>query len=405
MQVTRDIRPEQFRRNLRARFGARFFAVLIGFSSLAGCSTDSEPYAAYDGDAYPNQRPQYEPNGRLLGYVANRMSDSISVIDLDAMALLGSSPIGRDPVDIDGARHVVLDEERELAYVVLSYPLDIPSAHVEPGQEIPERASYVQALDLTDFRPLGEVRVEPNAEELALSRDRNQLLVSHYDTTRALKLLPASIATIDDPWRMVEGTAAARMALACIAPAALVYSPDDSRAYAICAGEDALAVLETENGTVIARTPTGEAVANKSYALSLAPSGQQLLVSNQLTRAVTLFAARDEPQLLRTIFLPGIPFFAAWLSATEVIVPLRDGSGAARVNVETGEVLHATVYANEDCENPGEARLSADGRVFLACEGDHYRPGSVVQLDAQTLEILATVTVGIYPDRLALREP
>lgn len=386
-------------------FGARLVAVLIAAGALAGCSTENEPYAAYAGDAYPNLRPRYEPDGRLFGYVANRMSDSISVIDLDSMTVLGSAPVGRDPVDIDGPRHVVLDEERALAYVVLSYPLDIPSAHVQPGQEIPERASYVQALGLTDLRPLGEVRVEPNAEELALSWGRNQLLVSHYDTTRALKMLPASIATIDEPWRMVEGAATARPVLACIAPAALAYSPDDARAYAVCAGDDGLAVLETSNGTVIARTPTGEAVANKPYALSMHPAGQQLLVANQLTRAVSLFTATDEPQLVRSIPLPGIPFFAAWLSGSEVVVPLRDASGAARVNVETGEVLQATTYPIADCENPGEARLAADGRLFLVCEGDHYRPGAVVQIDAQTLEILTAVSVGIYPDRLALREP
>ena len=39
------------------------------------------------------------------------------------------------------------------------------------------------------------------------------------------------------------------------------------------------------------------------------------------------------------------------------------------------------------------------------CEGNHYAPGAVVELDPQTLEIKARVEVGLYPERLTLLEP
>jgi hypothetical protein len=35
----------------------------------------------------------------------------------------------------------------------------------------------------------------------------------------------------------------------------------------------------------------------------------------------------------------------------------------------------------------------------------HYELGAVVQLHPETLEIVARVPVGVYPDRLALRAP
>ncbi|HEY3496105.1 MAG TPA: hypothetical protein VGK73_15510, partial [Polyangiaceae bacterium] len=39
--------------------------------------------------AFPNRRGAFAADGRLLGYVANRFSDDVSVVDLDAMQELG----------------------------------------------------------------------------------------------------------------------------------------------------------------------------------------------------------------------------------------------------------------------------------------------------------------------------
>jgi len=106
-------------------------ALLIVSLELAACSSGERTIADYEGEpAYPNQRGSYQAGGRLLGFVANRMSDTISVLDLDSMTRLGSVPIGRDPVDVDGPRHVVLDARRRLGYVALSYPLSVQSVHV-----------------------------------------------------------------------------------------------------------------------------------------------------------------------------------------------------------------------------------------------------------------------------------
>ncbi len=108
------------------------------------------------------------------------------MLDLDAMTLLGTVPVGRDPVDIDGPRHVVLDEANELAYVVLSYPFSDPSPHAA-AQGAQQRFGYVEALQLSDLSVAGDLRVDPNADEIAFSSPNGLLSVSHYDTTLALQ--------------------------------------------------------------------------------------------------------------------------------------------------------------------------------------------------------------------------
>jgi hypothetical protein len=50
-------------------------------------------------------------------------------------------------------------------------------------------------------------------------------------------------------------------------------------------------------------------------------------------------------------------------------------------------------------------KVSQGGRVFLVCDQNRFSPGRIAELDPENLEVLATVDVGIYPDRLALLEP
>src|SRR3954468_19471090 len=105
-------------------------------------------------DAYPNRRANFASAGCTLGYVANRESDSVSVLDLDSFDELGQVPVGRDLVDSDGPRHVVVDAEAQELYLVLSYPDSIQSPHAAANSSGP-RSGYLVALALDDLRPLG----------------------------------------------------------------------------------------------------------------------------------------------------------------------------------------------------------------------------------------------------------
>jgi len=379
--------------------------------ALGGCSSGSQTIEEYDGEpAYPNQRPSFQANGRLLGFVANRMSDTISVLDLDAMTRLGSMPVGRDPVDVDGPRRVVLDPARGVGYVALSYPLALQSVHLAIENEL-SKAGYVQAFSLDDLRPLGELRVDQAASELSLSADGSLLAVSHYDTLRSisnkdLDARRARLALIDPADAMTSGSATAKMIPVCVVPASIVLSKDESRAFVACTGEDSLAVVDVALGSVVGSVRAGDIAVNKPYAMVADPTGSRLAVSNQVAATVVAFTATDSPELLWSARLSaGVPFFAGWISDGTLVAPVQEPSGAALIDAGTGAILREVAYAERDCLNPSEVQRSASGRVFLVCEGSHFAPGAVVELDRETLAVIARVDVDLWPDRLTLLEP
>jgi len=373
-----------------------------------------------DGDdatgAFPSRRPSFEPVGRRLGYVANRNSDTVSVLDLDSMTLLGSVPVGRGPVDIDGPRHVVLDPADGLAYVALSYPNSNESVHAL-SHGATQRSGYVQALNLLDLSVAGDLRVDPSATEIAFSATTGRLAVSHFDLFRALnsdlEARRANLVLVDPGSAIERGNAEPRRLPLCAAPAALAFDGDGARVFVACTGEDSIAVVDSASGEVLSRVPAGKADVNKPYAMVLDPARERLLVSNQVSFSVSVFDLSDTPNLLTTLtrqndpatFASGVPMFATLLSDTTLAVPLQFPNGAALFDVSSGEQLLEIQYSDADCTNPSEFSVSSDGRLRLVCEGDHYRPGAVVEVDPNTLEIISSVTVELYPDRMSILEP
>jgi hypothetical protein len=131
-----------------------------------------------------------------------------------------------------------------------------------------------------------------------------------------------------------------------------------------------------------------------------------LLVSNLESETVALFSTRDElPERLWVTQVLGTPFFAAWLDAERLVVPLQAPSGAAMLDAASGELTREVSFTPGDCLNPHEAVVSSDGRLFLVCEGDRASPGTLVELDPDSLEVTSRLELGVYPDRLLLLEP
>jgi YVTN family beta-propeller protein len=381
---------------------------LLGCAASQGADATPEPEAS--SPAFPRRGTRFERGGRLLGYVANRRSDSVSVLDLDTMTELGEVPVGRDPVDVDGPRHAVADAQAGALYLVLSYPLvaDSPHAIAQGGGP---RDGYLLELALDDLRPLGSVRLDPSPTELVLSDDRRLLAVSHQDTVLALKNTTdidarrASLALVQATSDMTQSAATLALVPTCVAPAAVTLSGDATRAYVACTGEDALVVVDTSQRLVIARVPAGALPANKPSALTRSPAGTRLALSNQVAQTLVIFSTGDVPAPLATIPVPGVPFFAGFHGEGELLLPLQEPDGVVRVDLTTGAVAAAVTYADDACQNPSDAHFTGDGRIFLVCEGNHYGPGSVVELDPSTLALIARAEVGVYPDRLAVLEP
>ena len=58
-------------------------------------------------------------------------------------------------------------------------------------------------------------------------------------------------------------------------------------------------------------------------------------------------------------------------------------------------------HARSEADLPHVVKVTKEGRVFLVCEGDHVAPGSVVELDRESLAVKMRWHVGVYPDGIA----
>jgi hypothetical protein len=101
----------------------------------------------------------------------------------------------------------------------------------------------------------------------------------------------------------------------------------------------------------------------------------------------------------------GGPYGLGTVGNDTVAVALQNANGAALLDANSGMLLAQVSFTEEQCLNPTAVRASAAGRLYLVCEGDHYTPGTVVELDPSTLEIKASLKVGLYPDRLLILDP
>ncbi len=370
--------------------------------AICACGQTAEPVDAEP--AFPNLRQQYVPTGQTWGYVANRWDDTVSIVNLDTFTVVGRVPIGRDPVVVDGPRHLIQLPSQEAFFTVLSYPHEVVSPHVvEFGGSI--RAGYVQMLDAVDFRSLGEARADVRAADAALAPDGSQLAIVHYDTLRSIEeeqldARRTDVLLVDDPGQLRSGTSNERRIKGCVAAAAITYGKDASRAFVVCTGEDAIGVIDTVSGEMISMVPSGSAPLNKPWTITVDASGSRLLVANQQANTVSVLTADDSPVLLATGDAPGQPYQATWLGDDEFVIAMQQPNATSRINAASGETLATIQYRSDECENPHEPVYVPDGRLFLVCEGDHYSPGAAVQLDAGTLEVVGRVELGLYPERM-----
>ena len=379
-------------------------AALLG---ALGCSSDGGSEKVVD--AYPNRRPTLQSPGHALGYVANRLSDSVSVLDLDAGQLIGAAPVGRDPVDTDGPWHVVVEPAAGLAFMAYSYPDSNVSPHAASNGNN-GRLGYVAAFELSDFAPRGEVRLDVTPADVALSPDGGTLAVSHYDTLKALagdspESRRANVAFVA-PAELAAGTATPKRVSACAAPSSIVFGKDDSRLFVACTGDDTLSVIDWRQGQVLASVKAGDFPVNKPYGLSKNESADRLLVTNQVANSVVEFSTQDTPELLSIAHVDGVPAFAEFLAGdAEYIVALQNPDGGARIDAASGNVLVSRSYSTTECERPSAPRRLKNGRWFMVCQGSGYTPGGLVELDPNTLAVSNPIALGLLPERIEVVEP
>jgi DNA-binding beta-propeller fold protein YncE len=383
----------------RAALGRVAVAITAGVLAF-GCSSPED--AATTGEAFPNRRePFVLPEGDF-GITSDNGSDTLTLLDLEALTVIGAAPVGRDPVDRDGPHHLALDRAAGVVFVALAYPVPpvAPGPHAAHGAS--QRAGYVQKLALDDLRPLAEARVETNPGDIVLSEDGKLLAVSHFDLERALRNREL------DP---NAGDLAPRLVTTCVAPHAVALSrPRGEFAFVACYGEDALAVVATGDPEAEPeRVSVGPGGSPGSplygpYAAVLSNGGELVAVSNTLSGDVRLFSTAERVFRDTPLVPTGTPFFAAWSDDDRVLfVPTQNADGLEAFDAESGERLRRRSFAADECTLPHEVTFGSDpARLFVVCEGDHETPSVVLALDSETLETVATLPVGVYPDRLVV---
>jgi DNA-binding beta-propeller fold protein YncE len=382
-----------------------FFA--LGCSD-GGVTRVDDPYR---GTPFPTRRPLFREPPELA-VVSNNGDDTLTLIDLAVPELVGSAGVGLDPVELDGPHHVAFDRARAEVLTVLSYPVPpvAPGPHAAHGGS--QRRGVVERLSLADLSPLGTLEVETNPGDIVLSDDGSLLVVSHFDLVRAqtetdLAARRATLALID-PTSVGDG-GAATFVTTCVAPHGVALSrPSGERAYVACYGEDALAIVDTTAPDAVPELVSlgvgGEPGRpfHGPYAAVLSPGGDLVAVSNTESRDLHLFDVRLS-QFVVTIAVDtgAAPYFVAWSAdGSELFVPYQSPDGVARLGA-FGGASTTRWFSGEECQKPHEVVRSHGGRLFLVCEGDHVGPGKLLELDEGSLETLAELELGVYPDRLA----
>lgn len=377
---------------------------------LAACDRPVE-YDPYVGGAFPSPYPPLADPPGGIALVTDSLSDTISVIDLDTDQRVQVYPVGRDPVGVDGPHHVVVDLAGGLAYVPLSYP----STGVGPhgGHGTSTRIGWLQMLSLEDLEILGQVRVDLNPGDVAISDDGALVVVSHFDLAAMnehpgdLDAARSSLVVVDGGSLLPSGSPEPRRVKVCLAAHGILALPPAGHRVALaCYGEDAVAFVDLDAGVVEEIVPLGPGASPFSpeygpYAMAASPDGAELAVSNTESDDVRfLDLATLEVDPARTVSFFGTPLFPRYSEDGSLLfVPTQVPDGVSVVDLASSSEIARRDFLPGECALPHELAWDG-GDLLLACEGDHEAPGAILRLDAATLETKASVAVGVFPDKV-----
>jgi DNA-binding beta-propeller fold protein YncE len=273
----------------------------------------------------------------------------------------------------------------------------------------------VQALSLDDLRAVGEVQVDPNPGEIAISDDGRRLVVTHFDlasanaTDKALDQRRSTLALIDPTAVQPFGTPAPDKLLVCVAPHGLTLSrPDAKKAFVACYGEDAVAIVDLEDVTTpVVRVPVGPSArtdgppAYGPYGVALSPNGARVAIGAKSSNEIRFLDVATSAMEALVVPLGGETYVPAWSNdGARLFVPTRGLDALVAIDTTTGAVVKQRVFDAGTCTAPIEAIAGGDAStVYVVCEGTATTPGALVTLDATSLDVRARVEVGTFPGR------
>jgi YVTN family beta-propeller protein len=350
-------------------------------------------------------------------YVTNNGSDSISVIDRDGDTVT-TVPVDLDPDAREAPHHLVVDPARKAIFVALAFP-------PEPGQKKDPHASHGNASDrgklarlaLEDLAVNAVVDVDENPGDVVSTKDRRRILVTHFDMKRAMDVAgkgAASPATMFAELVLIDATTMKRLGsrAICTAPHGVAVTEDSRTAFVACYGSDELAIVDlSSEGLATLRIPLGASQGVPGvprygpYSATLSPDEQIVLVADLEGQDIRVFD-RATKRILpeRTVPLAAKAFMPAFIGPTTILIPTQAPDGIVRVDIATGKVTGRGTLTKAECALPHVVKVAKDGRVYLVCEGDHTKAGSVLEIDKESLATIRRWEVGVYPDGIDFGE-
>lgn len=350
-------------------------------------------------------------------YVTNNGSDSISVLDRDGDGdAVMHVPIDLEPDEHEAPHHLAIDPVGKKMFVALAFP-PAPSKTKDPHASHgggTDRGRLAR-LDLANLAVTEEVDVDENPGDVVLTHDRARVIVTHFDMRRAMDVAAkgaASPATMFAHLVVLDAKTMSRIdsRAVCTAPHGVAVTKDDKTAFVACYGSDELAVVDLASpGLPTSRIPLGSSPGVPGvprygpYSATLSPDETFVVVADLEGQDIRVYdRAEKKFASARTVSLAAKAFMPAFIDAKTIIVPTQAPDGLAKVDVATAKVTSRGALTKAECALPHVVKVAKDGRVFLVCEGDHVAPGSVVELDRESLAVKKRWQVGVYPDGIAL---
>lgn len=406
----------------RVRFTTACLLYLASASLVPGCSScgDKGKTTSASGPLTPGKTIDVPP--ARAAYVTNNGSDSISVFDRDSAS--GSAAI-TVPVDLDtdaheAPHHLAVDPISKSVFVALAFP---PAPNKQKKKD-PHGAhggasdvGKLARLDLGNLSAREAVDVDENPGDVVLSHDRSRVFVTHFDMKRAMDVAAkgaASPATMFAHLVVLDAKTLKRVGsrAVCTAPHGVAITKDDRTAYVACYGSDEIGVVDlTSDGFPTSRIPLGSSPGVPGvprygpYSATLSPDEKLVIVADLEGQDVRVFDRASKQFLTdKTIPLSAKAFMPAFIDAKTLLVPTQAPDGLARIDIESSKVTGRGAITKAECALPHVVKVAKDGRIYLVCEGDHTAPGSVLEIDKDTLGIKKRWEVGVYPDGIDLGE-
>jgi DNA-binding beta-propeller fold protein YncE len=368
----------------------------------------------FSGEAWPAREGALpRPAGAgPLALVTDNGSDTLSLVDLASMQTMARVPIGIHPIENDGPHHLAVDPAAGAVFTAFSYPppAAAPGPHASHGTA--QTYGTLVRLGLDDLRIRARAGTDLNPGDVKLTPDGKRVLVTHFDLTLAARATgPGGEDERRSTLLVFDAETLARVGGARVGMAAhgLTVSADGRKAFVACYGSDELAVVTLDDPAFpVTRVPVGPSPGSGSslqygpYGALLSPDGATVYVHSLESRDVRAFdvaAGAFDPA--RVAPVRGAAFFPALgPDAATLIVPVQSPDGLVLLDRATFAVRKARSFTRAECQRPHEAARTPDGRYVLVCEGDRTAPGALVEIDPESLDLLARTELGVYPDAI-----